>query len=248
MFCCNTAEQEQSPLRITLSCINLLALLLFHKGKELFKKVDPVLLKKFVGRVSSLDIETVLQANPRIESSVVYLLTLIKLLPDAVQSASSKKYKNNILQFLRYCGSSDKISYNILKLIFDLQKKQLFEEKDFQRYRVVQLITERVRGQSTEMQVIAYNILLKMGKTSAALTVFEEALAVSTDRNTTITRFLTALTCYPELIGIDTYHYFNRLFRQSGVNPPLYYFKLVGCVISKLPLEQYIEFLESTLM
>ena len=72
--------------------------------------------------------------------------------------------------------------------------------------------------------------------------------AQSTDRNTTITRFLTALTCYPELIEIDTYHYFNRLFRQSGVNPPLYYFKLVGCVISKLPLEQYIEFLESTLM
>lgn len=245
-FCSNTDEQDHAQLRITLTCINLLALLLFHKGRQLFQKLDAGLLRKFVVRVSTLDVEGVLQANPRIESSVVYLLTLLKLVPDATAAANLKKYKNNVLQFLKHCGTSDKISFNILKLIFDLQKKDLFEDKELQRAKVAQAVCERVRGRSVEMQVLGYNILLKMGKVEAAVRLFEEALTTS-DRQTSITRFLTTLTSYPALLSVDLYCYFNRLFKPDDALP-LQYYKLLSSIIPKLSQAQFIELLESTLL
>ena len=112
----------------------------------------------------------------------MYLLTLIKLMPDATNPTNIKKYKNCVLQFLRFCGPSEKISYNILKLIIELQKKDVFEEKDFQRCRVAQLLIERVRGQSIEIQNLGFTVLLKMGKVAAALNILLEDLITTTDR------------------------------------------------------------------
>jgi len=233
-FCSHTDEQEHNQLRITLACVNLLALLLFHKGKELFRKLDSSLLRKFVGRVSSMDVGEVLQANPRIESSVVYLLTLIKLVPESTHPANLRKYRNSVLQFLQCCSSSEKISFNILKLVFDLQKKNVFEQRDYQRWRVEELVTQRIRGQSAEVQVLGYNVLLKMGRVAAALSAFEEALTTTPNPTTTTMRFLAALTSYPEHLSLDLYRYFNKLFRQKELAPPLAYFKLLSGIVHKL--------------
>lgn len=74
-----------------------------------------------------MDIEAVLQANSRIESSVVYLLTLVKFMPEALQANNAKRYRQSVLQFLQMSSSAEKISYNILKLMFDLQKRNVFE-------------------------------------------------------------------------------------------------------------------------
>lgn len=80
--------------------------------------------------ILNLDVTEILKINPKIESSLIYLISSVSAV------LNSCRFKNVILEFFRKCSSSSKTNYNCLKLISELQTKSQLTDKDFKRQRI----------------------------------------------------------------------------------------------------------------